>query len=109
MRVDGRAARDDAHDLAAHELLRLRRVFGLLADCDAVAFAYQTRDVVRDRVVRHATHRDGLAPLLVARREGYLHLARARDCVLEEELVEVAEAEEEERGGGGGSSDSGIW
>src|ERR1044071_1552581 len=97
MRVDGRAGRDDADDLAADELLRLGRVFGLLADGDAVAFADQARDVARDGVVRDAAHGDGLAALLVARGQGYLQLARAGDGVLEEEFVEVAEAEEEER------------
>ena len=53
--------------------------------------------MARDRVVRHAAHGDGLAALLVPCGECYLKLARARDGVLEEELVEVAEAEEEER------------
>ena len=99
VRVDGRAGRDDAHDLAADELLRLGRVFGLLADGDAVALAYESRDVVGDGVVRDAAHGDGLAALLVPRGERDLKLARARDGVLEEQLVEVAEAEEEERAG----------
>jgi hypothetical protein len=47
VRVDGRARRDDADDLAADELLRLRGVFGLLADGDAVALAYQARSLCR--------------------------------------------------------------
>src|ERR1044071_3701035 len=97
MRVDGRAGRDDAHDLAADELLRLRRVFGLLADGDAVALANEARDVARDGVVRDAAHGDGLAALLVARGQGYLQPAGAGEGVFEEEFVEVAEAEEEER------------
>jgi hypothetical protein len=95
--VDGRARRDDAHDLSADELLRLRGVFGLLADGDAVALAYEPRDVVGDGVVRDAAHRDGLAALLVPRGERDFKLARAGDGVLEEQLVEVAEPEEEER------------
>ena len=56
-------------------------------------------DVAGDRVVRHAAHGDGLAALLVAGGQCDLQLARARDGVLEEEFVEVAEAEEEERAG----------
>src|SRR5205085_9547604 len=75
----------------------LRRVFGLLADRDAIPFTDQTRDVARDRVMRHAAHGDWCAALFVARGQSDLKFASACDGVVEEEFVEVAEAKEEQR------------
>ena len=76
-----------------------RRVFHLVADGDAVALLDQPRDVAFGRVIGHAAHRDGGALFLVARGERDLELARGGDGVLEEQLVEIAQAEHEQRVG----------
>ena len=62
VRVGGGAGRDDAGDLALHQLLRHRRIFHLVADGDAVALLNQPRDIAFGRMVGHAAHGDGRRP-----------------------------------------------
>ena len=50
-------------------------------------------------MVGNSAHGDGDAIHLLARGEGDLELAGGGDRVIEEELVEVADAEEQQRGG----------
>ena len=99
LRVGRGARRQYARDLALHQLLGEPRVFHLLADGDLEALANQLGDVVLGRVIRHAAHGNGDAFFLVARGERDLQLARGDDRILEEELVEVAQAEEQQRAG----------
>jgi hypothetical protein len=75
------------------------RILGLLADDDLVAELGEPRDVAARRVVRDAAHRHRVVLALVARGEGQVEQARREHGVLEEHLVEVAEAEEDDRVG----------
>src|SRR5262249_40868398 len=63
LRVREGARRDDAHHLAAHDLLALARRLHLLAHRDLAARADQPRDVAVGGVVRDARHRDGALAL----------------------------------------------
>ena len=94
MRVGRGSRREHARDLALHQLLGQPGILHLLADCDLESFANQFGNVVFRRVIRHAAHGNGGAFFLVARRERDLQFARRDDCVLEEQLVEIAQAEE---------------
>ncbi len=96
---DRRARREHARDLALHQLLGEPRVFHLLADGDLEALANELGNVVFRRVIGHAAHGNGDALFLVARGQRDLQLARGDHRVLEEELVEVAQAEEQQRVG----------
>ena len=71
-------------------------LFHLIADGDAIALADQTRDVAFGRMIGHAAHGDGRAFFLVARGEGDFEFARGGDGVVEEELVEIAQAEHQQ-------------
>ena len=95
--IERSAGSEDAGDFAAHDFLRQLRVFHLVADGDAIAETEEARDVVFRGVVGDAAH--GHAAFFVARGEGELQLAGGGFGVVEEELVEVAEAEEEQRVG----------
>ncbi|MCY1236360.1 hypothetical protein D9M72_490110 [compost metagenome] len=97
-----RARRHQAHDVAAHHrfaaaLLGLRRVFDLLADCDAEAEADQLLQIIVGGMHRHAAHRNFLSHVLAALRQRDAERARRFDRVLEEQLVEVAHAVEQQR------------
>jgi len=91
--VESGARGEDACDFAANDLFGELWVLHLLADGDPVALAEQAGDVVFRRVIRDAAH--GRVALFVAGGEGDLQLLRGGFSVVEEELVEVAEAEEE--------------
>src|SRR5499433_1060829 len=95
LRIGEGARRDDPHHFSAHDLLALPRSLHLFAHRDLAACADQARDVAVGRVVRDARHGDGTLALL-PRGQGDLEQGRPLVCVLEEELIEVAEAEEEE-------------
>src|SRR5579884_3044098 len=58
---------------------------------DAVPALDQTRDVAIGGVIGNAAHGNRLAPLFVARRERNFELARSRDGVVVEQLVEIAQ------------------
>ncbi len=94
-RVERGARRKHPRDFAPHDLLGELRIFHLIADGDAVALAQQPCEVAFDGVIRHAAH--GQLSFAVARSEGQLQFAAYGDCVVVEELVEVAHAEEEQR------------
>ena len=98
-RVHRGAGGDDAGDFAVDQFLGEARIFGLIADGDAVAFLDQACDVVFRGVIRHAAHRDGLAFFLVAGGERDFELARGGDGVVVEQLVEIAQAEQKQRVG----------
>jgi len=95
--VGDRARRHDAHDLALDQSLRERRIADLLADRHRFAQAHQAREVLLDRVHRHAGHRDRLAGGLPALRQRDVEQARAAPRVVVEQLVEVPHAEEQQR------------
>ena len=95
LRVGDGARRDDAHDLAPHQLLALGGRLHLLAHGDLLARADEARDVAVGGVVRDPRHRD--RPLaLLARRERELQQAGRGVRVLEEQLVEISEAEQQQ-------------
>ena len=54
---EDRPRRDHAGDAALDDILRLLRVFELIADSDAIAFRYQPGDISINGVVRKAAHR----------------------------------------------------
>src|SRR5271157_3234571 len=99
MRVGSGPRREHPRDLALHQLLGDTRVFHLLADRYLESFADELGDVVLGRVIWDAAHGHGDALFLVARGQRDLQLARGDDRVLEEQLVEVAQAKEDERVG----------
>ena len=88
--------RNDAYDLAPHESLRRRRFFDLIADRDAQSMFDQLRDVTVSGVIRHAAHRRFVILTFVARGQDEVEQRRGFFRVLEEHLVEVAEAVEED-------------
>ena len=92
--IEGGAGREDPGDFAADDFFCELRVFHLVADGDAITLAEQAGDVVLRGVVRDAAHGD--VALFVASGEGDLQLAGGGFGVVEEELVEVAEAKEEQ-------------
>ncbi len=92
--IEGGSGGENAGDFAADDLFGELWVLHLLADGDAVALAKKPGDVVVRGVPGDAAH--GRVALLVARGEGELQLAGGGFGVVEEELVEVAEAEEEQ-------------
>ena len=95
--VGQRAGRDDAHDFAADQSLRLLRVLHLLADGDPEALLHQAGDVSVGRVVRDAAHRNGAAGrVLRSGGERQLEGARGGQRVLVEHLVEIPHAEEDD-------------
>ena len=95
-RVGHRARRHDPRHLALDRALRRRRVAELLDDHHRLAQAHQSREVLLDRVVRHARHRDRRAGGLAARGERDVEQARGALGVVVEELVEVAHPVEHE-------------
>ena len=105
--LGNRAGRDQPHDLAPHDrlrspLLRLRRIFELLADGDAMAERDQTVEIVVGALDRDAAHADVFALVLAALGQ---HDAErpARDLrVVEEQFVEIAHPVEEQAIGIGG-------
>ena len=90
------AGRDHAHDLPRHQLRRLGVGRALLADRDLVPRLQQLGDVRFRGMVGHAAQRHAV---LVARGELDIEHARADFGVLEEHLVEIAEAEKQDRVG----------
>ena len=60
MVFDERAGRDQAHDVAPHEFIGLRR-FELFGQRDDETLRHQARQILRERVMRHAGHRDALS------------------------------------------------
>ena len=95
VRVEQRARRDHAHDLAPDDALGLPGILDLLADRDAVALAHEPGEVAVDGVKRHAAHRNRPAGrVLRSRGQRQVERARRDQRVLEEHLVEVAHAKE---------------
>ena len=95
LRVGDGARRDDAHDLAPHQLLALGGRLHLLAHGDLLARSDEARDVAVGGVVRDTRHRDRALAFL-ARRERELQQAGRGVRVLEEQLVEIPEAEQQQ-------------
>ncbi len=83
------------HDVALDDrlcssLLRLRRVFDLLADRDAMAERDEAVEIIVGALDRHAAHADVFALMLAPFGEDYAERP-ARDLrVVEEELIEIA-------------------
>ena len=98
---------DDAGDLSSHQFLRNSRILNLLADGNLETLADQLRDVALGGVVRHTAHRNGDTFLFVARGEGDLQFFCGQNGIVEEEFVEISQAEEQQ-GAGMLLLDSGI-
>ena len=94
--LEHRARRDDAGDGPLHQPLGQRRIGHLLADGDLVALLDQLLHVHVHRVIGHAAHGRALGQAAVLAREGQLQLPGRQLCVVEEHLVEVAQAEEQD-------------
>ncbi len=97
--VGQRARRHDAHDLALDGAFRRRGVADLFADRRRFAEFHELREVLLDRVMRHARHLDRRAGGCAALRERQVEQTRGFFRVFEEELVEVAHPVEHERVG----------
>ena len=97
--IGGGAGSDDASDLAAHQLLGKLGVLHLVAHSDLVSLANELGDIALGGVVGNSAHGDGDAIHLLSRGERDLQFAGGGDGVIEEELVEVPDAEEQQRGG----------
>ncbi len=96
VRVGQRAGRDDARDAPLDRSLRRRRIADLLDDDHRFAAVHELGQVLVDRVIRHARHRDRRARRLAARRERDVEQARGALGVGEEQLVEIAHPVEHE-------------
>ena len=94
--LDDRPRRHDAHDVAAHQLVRYGR-FELFGERDDEALRDELRQIRIERVMRHARHRDALALSRFLRRQRDRQRARQRLGVLAVSLVEIADAREQER------------
>src|SRR5439155_23580577 len=90
--LEDRAGRDDAHHLAFHEPAPARR--RLLAYGHRVALGQEAGDVRLRRVRREAAETHLVRVAAVPRRQREIEVARGGRGVLEEHLVEVAQAEE---------------
>src|SRR4051812_27841635 len=97
VRFSGRTRRDNARDFAADESLCDFRILSLLAYCYTITLLNQPGDVALGRMMRDATHRDGLSLFLVARSERDFKLARGSDGVVIKKLVEITEPEHQQR------------
>src|SRR6185369_1633875 len=96
LRIDRRPWRNDTHHLSSHQFLRLARFFGLLANRDAITLAHEPRDVVRRRMMRHATHRNRIVAILLPCCECYLQFTRTSVRVVEKKFVEIAETKKQQ-------------
>ena len=98
------AGGDHADDIARHHrlaaaLLRLRRIFRLLAHRHLEAGADQPGDVPLVAVHRHARHRDVLTVVLAAAGQRDIQGGRRPHRVVEEQLVEVTHPVEQQAAG----------
>ena len=93
--VGGGAGSDDAGHFAADEFLGEAGVFNLFANSDLETAADQLGDVAFGGMIRYAAHRDVNALFLVAGSQGDLELAGGQHGIVEEQFVEIAEAEEQ--------------
>ena len=99
LRVEDRARRDDARDVASDQALGRARVLDLVADRDLPARRDEPGDVMVGAVPRHAAHRRLDVGVAVARGQRDTEQGRRLLRVLEEHLVEIAHPVEEDRVG----------
>src|SRR6185369_1261550 len=99
LRIDRRTRRHDTYYLAPYKFLRLAGFFSLFADRDAISFAHEARDVIRRRMMRHATHGNRIVTLFLSRCECDLQLARAGYRVVKKQFIKVAETKKQQRPG----------
>jgi hypothetical protein len=88
--VGQRPGRHDARDLALDEALARRRVADLVDDDRALAACDQAREMLVERVIRDARHRDRRAGRLPARGQRDVEQPRGALGVAVEELVKIA-------------------
>ncbi len=89
----GGRRRQDVGDLPAHEPLGQGRVLHLLADGDLEALAQQLGGIIFPGVVGNAAQRHRVLLVLVARGQDHFQDGGGDPGVVEEHLVEIAEAE----------------
>jgi len=89
-RVGERPRGDDARHLPVHRPLGRRDIADLLADRNRFAQLHQLREVLLDRMHRHACHLHRRPGRLPALREGDIEEPCALLGVVVEELVEIA-------------------
>ena len=94
--VDDGAGRDDADHLTLDDALGELGILDLIGDRDLEAARDQLGQVVFGGVMGHAAHGHRVLFALVAAGERQIERARHHHRVVEEHLVEVAEAEEED-------------
>ena len=99
LRINGRARRHHARDLALDELFGHAGVFHLVANRHPEAPPDELGDITFGRVVRHAAHGNGRAFLLVARGEGDLEFLRGNHRIFKKQFVEIAQAKEQQGAG----------
>jgi hypothetical protein len=90
--VDYGARRHHAGDLALDRPFACGRIADLLANGDRMSQTYQLRQILLERVVRDAGHRDRRPGRLAARRQGDIEQWRRALRIAIEELVKIAHA-----------------
>ena len=98
-RVGQRAGCDDARDLALDRALRRAGIADLLADRDRFAEPDEPRQILLDRMVRHARHLDRLTRGGATAGERDIEQARGFFRIAVEQLVEIAHAVEQQHVG----------
>ena len=94
--VGDRSGSDNAGDAALDGTLRRCRITDLLADRNRFAAADELRQILVDRVIRHARHRNRAAGGLAARSQRDVEERSRALRVAVEQLVEIAHAVEHE-------------
>ena len=91
-RIGERARGNDAHHFARHRPFARAHFAHLLADGDAAPHLHQPRQILLDRMVRHARHLHRLAVYLAAGGQGDVQQFRRFDGIVDKQFVKVAHA-----------------
>ena len=94
--VGQRTRRDDPRDPPLDKPLARRRVANLIDDDCALAAAEQPHEMLVERVMRNARHRNRCATRLAARRQRDVEQSRSALGVRVEQLVEIAHPVEQQ-------------
>ena len=94
--LDDGARRDHPDDVPLDEALGLGRVFHLLADGDLIALCDEAGHIALVAVKGHAAHGRTFLEAALLARKGQVQLPRGRERIVEEHLVEIADAIEKD-------------
>jgi hypothetical protein len=94
MFLDERARRDDARDVASHELVRNRN-FELIGERYDPSLRDEIGEILIECVIRNAGHRDALTAARFFRRKGDLQRGSDRRRVVAVRFVEISHARQQ--------------